>query len=232
MKALKRSILFIITLIALITMTACNLFEPDSETLETKDAEQDKNIYLFEEACFAGEVYFTVTSMEILEDPNFSLILTIDVEQRNEDRYKNNIDITSDMFTIKSTNNATLIAIGSVYTSILQTGIEAGIGAIFGESSSAIDIMLSAVENYADAIPDIVEEALSSFKIKATKNQFEPFKSRDIEGKKTITVQFDFTEEQLQSDRLIMLEIDDGSKNTGHFKRKIYLIPRPEGNTI
>lgn len=213
-------------------MTACNLFEPDSETLETKDAEQDKNIYLFEEACFAGEVYFTVTSMEILEDPNFSLILTIDVEQRNEDRYKNNIDITSDMFTIKSTNNATLIAIGSVYTSILQTGIEAGIGAIFGESSSAIDIMLSAVENYADAIPDIVEEALSSFKIKATKNQFEPFKSRDIEGKKTITVQFDFTEEQLQSDRLIMLEIDDGSKNTGHFKRKIYLIPRPEGNTI
>ncbi len=199
---------------------------------KNKDKEQDKNIYLFEEACFASEVYFTVTKMEIQESPNFAIILTINVEQRHEDNLENDIDITSDMFSIKSTNNTAKIAIGALYCSIIGACVDAGIGLIFGESPGALDIMASTVDNYVDFIGDIVTEAKSSFTIKAQKNQFEPFKPKKIKGSKDITVRFDFTEEQLKSNKLIMLVIDDGSENKGHCKRYIYLIPRPTGNTL
>lgn len=228
-KILYKIVLIVLSLIIMICFVACDKIEV---TVKTNDKEQDNNIYLFEEACFAGEVYFTVTNMEIQENPDFAIILTINVEQRNEDRYENNIDITSDMFTIKSTNNAMSLAIGTFYSAILKAGIEAGIGAIFGETPSAVDVIGTIVEEYADNIVDIVEEAQSSFSIKASGDQFEPFKSKNIEGSTNIKVRFDFTEEQLKTEKLIMLVIDDGSKNTGHLKRKIYLITRPEGNNI
>lgn len=235
---MRRALIILLIVFSVVFVSSCNLggnsfgvVKIDNEqTNVEQDKKQDKNIYLYEEACFAGEVYFTVKEIEIQNTPSFALILTIDVEQRCTDLYKNNIDITSDMFTIKSTNNATKKAIGALYISVLGACVEAGIGAILGDSPEVIDVVSSVVENYIDEIPGIIEEAQSSFKIKAQKNQFQSFKPREQKGVTTIKVKFDFTEEQLNTERLIMLEINDGEKNSWHFKRMVYLIPRPESD--
>ena len=225
----------VVAFILKITLTPSQKEEPAQENAEVQTVEdagteservKDNNVYLFEEARFADEVFFTVKQMEIVEEPSFALLLTIDVEQRNG-LYVNRIDVTSDMFTIKTTNNAANMAVGALYSSVVQAGIEAGIGAIFGDMDGAIEAFLSVVGNYIDYIPDIVEEALSSFEIKASNGQFDTFRPREIEGVTEITVRFDFTEEQLRTDKMLILEINDGKENSGHRKSRIFLIPRP-----
>lgn len=90
-----------------------------------------------------------------------------------------------------------------------------------------MNILDDTISFAADYTTEVVNEVTSQKKfkpIKASKNQFEPFKPKDVDGSKTVQLSFPIKQEYLESENTIVLSIDSWN----HLERRIYLITRPQ----
>lgn len=221
---INRLVVFVLLLVLFsLLLTSC--------AEERNDEEQDTNVYLGEEACFAGEIYIKVTKMNYSIDNSdgYTLHLELEIEQRNEDRYKNIVTISPKMFKLKSSNARLEVAQRVFIESIVAAGIDAGVSVIFGETPTPLDTFVAAAEHYVDNIREIVNTKGKAFKdVQLSDDSFLPIEIWKTEGVSKIDIVFVISEEVLNSQSLVVLAIDDRY----HWERAIFLIPRPEGNVI
>lgn len=195
-----------------------------NNNIEDDNLRVDKNVYMYEEIVFSDEIYLKCIGINATKDEEvYSLNLTININQWNTDMYINKQAIKSEYFTIKQVDinakSAMSVFLGNVVKATLATSLEA---AMTGE----INVLESVASFAEDYTTDTIENASTKKgkKIKASKDQFEPFKPSDSLGvTTTVTVSFDIPKDVYESDYVLVLSLDAGFK----FEKNIFLMLRP-----
>ena len=204
-----------------------------------RTAPEDTNVYLNEEVCFAGDIYIKVIGMtvdkieghagQLDEDGDelseFQLNLTLNVEQRTKKR-KRNTEIKSERFTLKCVNLKSPSKMGQFFTALANMTLKAGVSAAIGGDINIIEETLNLADEYVTEVSENVETETKFKPIKAGKDQFEPFKPKEIGEARVVKISFPIKQEYLESENTIVLTID----SLTHIERRIFLITRP--NTI
>lgn len=210
-----------------------SLFLP--QTAE-KAPPEDTNVYLNEEVCFAKDIYIKVVglSVDTLESESgekdsdgdelspYCLNLTLEIEQR-ADKPKDT-KLESQMFTLKNVNVKSRSKMAIFFEQLAKQTINAALSVAIDGSVNILDDTISFAADYTTEVVNEVTSQKKFKPIKASKNQFEPFKPKDVDGSKTVQLSFPIKQEYLESENTIVLSIDSWN----HLERRIYLITRPQ----
>lgn len=231
--SVKYRIMLIILVIVIIGCGVLKSYIDDSN----KDT-GDKNVYLNEEICFADEIYIKVISINVEKQENngsldddgdilsdYTLNLSLEIEQRHTDFWLNKIKIKPQNFSLKSVNLEAKSNMGIFFEKLFQSTISSMLSGGIEGSINIIDDTISFVEDYTLASIENAERNKTDFKeIKCNNNEFEPFYPYKTDGMAIINLSFPIKQEYLESKNVIVLAIDQ----IGHFEKNIFLITRPE----
>ena len=192
--------------------------------IEDEKLKIDQNVYMYEEVIFSDEIYLRCVGINATkEDEIYKLNLIVDVNQWNTDMYINKQDIKSEYFSIKQVDinakSAMSVFLTNVVKATLAASLEAGI-------TGELNVLESIVSFSGDYVTDSIQNASTKKGkvIKASKNQFEPFKTSDSLGKTTtIKLSFDIPKNVYESDYVLVLSVDTKQK----FEKNIFLTLRP-----
>ena len=197
---------------------------------------EDTNVYLNEEVCFAKDIYIKVVglSVDTIESEAgekdsdgdelspYCLNLTLVIEQRADKPKATKLE--SQMFTLKSVNVKSRSKMAIFFEQLAKQTINAALSVAIDGSVNILDDTISFAADYTTEVVNEVTSQKKFKPIKASKNQFEPFKPKDVDGSKTVQLSFPIKQEYLESEKTIVLSIDSWN----HLERRIYLITRPQ----
>ena len=189
----------------------------------------DSNIYLGEEVCFAKEVYFSTSGINVTkEDNTYYLNLVVVVEQRCEDGKPDKVFIKPENFVLKSINLKAKSHMNVFFESLFKATVSALVSGAIGGDINIIEETVSFIGDYTSETIKNAADANTKFKKVKANNTFEGFYPREKEGKTALNLTFPIEENNLkQTNNVIVLTIDQWN----HIERRIFLITRPE-NTI
>lgn len=198
---------------------------------------EDTNVYLKEEVCFAKDIYIKVIglSVDLIEESAgekdldgdelspYCLNLTLTIEQRTNNNPKSTT-IKPDMFTLKCINVKSRSKMAIFFEQLAKQTISAAISVAVEGSVNILDDTITFAADYTTEVVKEVQSEKKFKPIKASKNQFEAFKPKDVNGSKTVKLSFPIKQEYLENENTIVLSIDA----LNHIERRIYLITRPQ----
>lgn len=197
----------------------------------------DTNVYLNEEACFAGEIFVKVTSLnvdtieseEIDSDgdalSSYVMNLGITIEQRHIDFFTNKVKFSPKCFALKSVNLKAKTLMSIFIESLAKATIAAALGAGIEGTINIIDETINFASEYTTESIENAELLNGDFKpIKSADDSFPSFYPYKIQGVTEISLSFPIKQEYLDSKNLIVLAIDDFL----HWEKQIFLIVRPD----
>lgn len=193
------------------------------ENVEDENLKVNQNVYMYEEIIFSDEIYLKCVGISAKkEEEVYILDLIVDINQWNTDKHINKQDIRSEYFSIKQVDVHGKSAMGVFLNNIVKATLEASLEAAISGEINVLESILSFSGDYAT---DTIENASTKKgkKIKASKDQFEPFKPSDSLGKTTtIKLSFVIPKDVYESDYLLVLSVDTKLK----FEKNIFLTLR------
>ena len=199
----------------------------------------DKNVYLNEEACFADEIFVKVNSINVMKQENaeevldedgdilsnYTLNLGLSVEQRHTDWWTNKVKIKPSCFKLKSVNLEARSKMAVFIECLAKETLAIMLGGAVEGSINIIEETINFIADYTTASIENAQNSEVDFKpIKCAADSFQPFKPYKTKGPSSFDLSFPIKQEYLDSEKLIVLAIDDIT----HVEKRIFLTTRPE----
>ena len=113
--------------------------------------------------------------------------------------------LKSQMFTLKSINVKSRSKMAFFFEQLANQTINAALSVAIEGSVNILDDTISFAADYTTEVVNEVTSQKKFKPIKASKNQFEPFKPKDVNGSKTVQLSFPIKQEYLESEHTICL---------------------------
>lgn len=214
-------IIFIIFIITICIVRAIAFFFPRDQ--QPKVVDIDENVYLYEEVVFAGEVYFKVVGINVIETEGiYTLNLQTRVEQFKADGNAKHLLIKPSMFKLKLVDKDAKSNMSVFVESLARATVSAiATGAIGGD----INVIEETLGLAADYVQGSIENSSSSEKaISLTNDHFvEFYPDANLGNSQIIDLSFILTDEFLQSSKTMVLSIDSYFK----WEKNIFMVMRP-----
>ncbi len=191
----------------------------------SNDCEEDKNTYLGEETCFAGEIYFKAIGISALLNENDSITLNLEMaaEQRHSDAYLNRVKIQPNLFRLKCIDLDAKNPMSVFFLSLVKATLSTATGALIDGSINTIDCVVEFATTYLeDGIENATKNADGFLPLDSI-SSFEPIELWKMDKAVTFDLSFNLTKEDMETTKIIALSIDDAF----HFERHILLVKRP-----